>query len=303
MASAVASGLRFLDGIVEADGAWPSFGVHERGRPAVPERTPFAAALGILALETCDRPRARALCARSRTFLHSRIEYPGVWRYLPALAPDLDDTAMCSLAAGSHLWVLAGRNVGPVLSCRDGTGRFLTWMYSGDEAASAPNAVDSVVNANVLAYLGDRPETRAAQTWLERLVEERRESGTAPYYLTTMDLYAAMARACHLAPPVFAGLRTTLASRIVEQLESRDEPVDVLRMAQGMTALDQLGVSGGDEAVRRTLEGLLEAQRADGGWPDCSLMKGRPGTAVGLFTSEALTAACCVGAMARAMRT
>ena len=319
MARAVESGLRFLDGVIGAEGAWPAVGIYDRGRTTVPEWTPFAAAVGILALEACGAPRAAALRARSRAFLHSRIEYPGVWRYYSGLAPDLDDTALCSVAAGSHLWLLMGRNVGPILSCRDDEGRFRTWivpkgeclkpyrstesagMVPGDGSESSPNTVDSVVNANVLAYLGDRPETRAAQGWLAKLVEEGRESGTAPYYLSTIDLYSAMARASHLAPPVFARLRATLAARIVALLESGGETIDAYRMAQGVTALIQLQATGEDEVVRRALAGLLEAQHADGGWPECLIWTCRPGVE-GRFSSEALTTACCIGAMVRAMQ-
>ena len=322
LARAVESGLRFLDGIIGAEGAWPAFGIYDCGRTVVPEWTPFAAAAGILALEACGTSRAAALGSRSRAFLHSRIEYPGVWRYYPQLAIDLDDTALCSVAAGSHLWLLMGRNVGPILSCRDDEGRFRTWMVpegkrlkpfkpfharesarmaSGDEPESFPNLVDSVVNANVLAYLGDRPETRAAQRWLARLVEEGREPGTSPYYLSTMDLYAAMARASRIAPPVFARLRATLVARIVGELEAGGETIDVYRMAQAVTALVQLQATGEEEVLRRALEGVLEAQHANGGWPECLIWKCRPGVD-GRFSSEALTTACCIGAMARAMR-
>ena len=321
MTRAVESGLRFLDGIIGADGAWPAVGIYERGRPAVPEWTPFAAAVGILALEACDARRAVALRARSRAFLHSRIEYPGVWRYYLQLAPDLDDTALCSVAAGSHLWLLMGRNVGQILSCRDDEGRFRTWIVPedkclkryhatkpagivlGDDSESSPNTVDSVVNANVLAYLGDRPETQAAQGWLAMLIEDGREPGTAPYYISTMDLYSAMARASRLAPPVFGQLRATLAARIVAQLESGGETIDAYRMAQGVTALSQLQVSGPREieVVRCALEGLLEAQHANGGWPDCQIWKCRPGIE-GRFSSEAVTTACCIGAIVRAMQ-
>ncbi|MDD9984595.1 MAG: hypothetical protein OXU81_25085 [Gammaproteobacteria bacterium] len=300
-ARAMESGLRFLDGIIGADGAWPASGIFDCGRTVVPEWTPFAAAAGIVALEACGTSRAAALELRSRAFLHSRIVYPGVWRYYARLAPDLDDTALCSVVAGPHLWLVMGRNVGPILSCRDDEGLFRTWMLRGGEFESSPNLVDSVVNANVLAYLGDRPETQAAQQWLAKLVEEGLEPGTSPHYLSTMDLYAAMARASRLAPSVFARLRATLAARIVGLFEAGGETIDAYRMAQAVTALVELQASGEEEVIRRALGGLLEAQRADGGWPECLIWKCRPGVD-GLFSSEALTTACCIGAMARAVR-
>lgn len=299
LASSLHLGLRFLGKAVAPDGAWPSRGSYGSGRPPVPESVPFTAARGIFALDACDDPCSVALRLRSRAFLHSRIEYPGVWRYLPRFYPDLDDTSLCSLAAGPHIWLLTARNIGPMLSYRDSEGRFLTWMAPSD--GKSPNVVDSVVNANVVAYLGDRAETRAAQAWLERLVEKRGESGSAPYYVSTMDLYEAMARASSIAPPVFAGIRGVLADRIVELLDSCGEPEDAMRIAQGVTALDYLGAHAVEETARRALELLVEAQCASGAWRECVVWRGQPGTH-GRFWSEALPAACCVGAIARALR-
>ena len=54
---------------------------------------------------------------------------------------------------------------------RDGSGRFPTWMAQPGAASWFRNDFDAVVNANVLAYLGDRPETRGAQRWVEALIE------------------------------------------------------------------------------------------------------------------------------------
>ncbi|MCY4541604.1 MAG: hypothetical protein OXB95_04295 [Rhodobacteraceae bacterium] len=303
LAAAVNHGLDFLDGAVEPSGAWPSNEFHDRERPSVVHRAPFTAAHGILALEACGDSRANALRSRSQAFLHSCIEYPGVWKYHPVLAPDLDDTTLCSLAAPRHFWLLLGCNISLILSCRDEQGRFQTWKYPDNYAEDIPNIVDSVLNANVLAYLGDRPETRAAQRWLTKLVAESREQGTAPYYNSTMDLWAAMARTSAVAPPIFSELRPTLAKKVSEFLESGCDSIDALRMAQGLTALDQLTVSANERVVRLTLERLLETQCSDGSWPECPVWKGRDETPMGSFLSKSLTVACCVGAIARSLRT
>ena len=302
--AATEQGLEFLKRNVEADGAWPCrrYTNWELTGSWSVEFPPFLAGLGMLALEGCAHPAAEELRARTRAFLHTRIEYPGVWRYWPHLVPDLDSTAICSLAATPHLWLLLARNVDAILSWRDGEGRFRTWMYAQDDAdAARTNEVDCVVNANVIAYLGDREETRAAQRWLEALVEEPRVTDALlPFYPGVMDFYVACARASCLAP-VFAGLRPTLASRILACRDAGGGFGDVLRTAQAMTALDRLGEGGREAVVRPALESILATQRPDGGWPECFAWKGLPGTSLG-FGPEAWTTACCIEAMVRAVR-
>lgn len=296
---ATALGLRFLQDAVGADGAWPvrRYANRELAGPGSAESPPFVAGLGLLALRECDDPVAGRLCLRTRTFLHACMEYPGVWRYWPRLPPDVDDTAICSLAAGPHLWLLLARNVALLASFRDHAGRFRTWMAGPERVSAALNPVDSVVNANVVAYLGDRPETRAAQQWLETLVADGREEDLSlHYYPTTIDLYVALARARSLAPPVFARLRPILAARILSCRQPDGGFGDIMRTAQALTALHRLRADAYAGLARTAIGRLLAAQRADGGWPECLAWLGQPGTDLG-FGSEAFTTACCVEAL------
>lgn len=222
-----------------------------------------------------------------------------MWRYWPRLPPDLDDAAICSLAARPHLWLLLARNVELLLACRDRTGRFRTWMAGPEHVNSVLNPADSVVNANVVAYLGDRPETRAAQCWLETLVADGSEQDLAlRFYPCPIDLYVALARARSLAPPVFARLRPALTARILSCRQPEGGFGDVMRTAQALTALHRLGAADRVEVVRPALDRLRAAQRSDGGWPECLAWLGQPGTALG-FGSEALTTACCIEALVR----
>lgn len=301
--AATGRGLEFLKRNVAADGAWPckSFENWELTGSWTLEFPPFLGGLGMLALDGCADPAAQELRARTRAFLHARIEYPGVWRYWPHLVPDLDSTSICSLAATPHLWLLLARNVDTIASYRDEEGRFLTWMspYGPD---ATQNHLDCVVNANVMAYLGDRVETRAAQRWLEALVKEQRVTDEIlPFYPGVLDFYVALARASCLAPPVFAGLRPTLASRILACRDADGRFGDVLRTAQAVTALDGLGEGGREAVVRPALEHILVTQRPDGDWPECFAWKGLPGTTLG-FGCEAWTTACCIEALVRVVR-
>ena len=296
--AAIGRGLRFLETVLTANGAWPSrrYDNRELDGPGDLEHPPFVAGLGLLALDGCSGPAAERIRGRTRAFLHERIEYPGMWRYWPHLPPAVDDAAICSLAARPHLWLLLGRNVGTILSFRDSDGRFLTWTNPREGELPFRNETDSVVNANVVAYLTDRPETGAAQRWIEALVTDPRGRDPAlRYYPCLLDLYVAVERARSLAPPVFSALGPTLADRIRSEQDPQGRFHDVMRTAQAVTALGRLG-----DARRRSLQPgiavILESQRPDGGWPECLAWLGNPGTNLG-FGSEALTTACCIQAL------
>ena len=163
-------GLDFLESTIDENGAWHCirFNVANPDIPRHFERPPFVSALCVLALERSSETRARAMCTATRKYLANTIEYPGLWRYYRHLPQDLDSTTLCSLVIGNHPWILLGRNVPPILANRDDEGRFLTWVLAEDEPGVVSTfriEADPVVNANVIAYLGDHPETRAAQRW------------------------------------------------------------------------------------------------------------------------------------------
>lgn len=306
--NAIERGFDYLESAVDADGAWPSnlYLNLELTGPPQPERVPFVAALGHLSLEECPGPRSVRLRDRTRAYLRSTMEYPGVWRYWPSLPPDLDDTAVCSLVVGQHVWLALGRTLPTVFRQRDGKGRFRTWMAKGD-GTSTWEDIDSVVNANVVVWLGDREQTGQAQRWLRTLIDERREAGSSRYYPDTMDLYAALSRLG--AEPagvggVFCGLSAVLADRIMSRRDRAGHFGDAQRTAQALSALDRLraGLSGGD--ATRAAEHLLETQCADGSWPSGLVWQGPPppNPPYAGFVSPALVTVYCMESLARLVR-
>ena len=306
--NAIARGFDFLEAAIDADGAWPSalyMNLELAGTPR-PERPPFVAALGHLSLRECPGPRSQRLRGRTRAYLLSIMEYPGVWRYWPSLPPDLDDTAVCSLVVGEHVWLALGRTLPTVFRMRDSEGRFRTWMAKGDDS-SGWDDVDSVVNANLIAWLGDRAETGDAQRWLRTLIDGHCEAGSSPYYPDTMDLYAALSR---LGPDprgvgdVFRGLGEVLAARIMSRYGRAGHFGDTQRTAQALSALDRLQAwpSAGDAA--RAAEYLLETQCADGSWPSGLVWQGPPppNPPSAGFASAALITAYCMESLVRFAR-
>ena len=300
-------GLGFIESTIDPNGAWHCirFNVADPQIPRHFEKPPFVSALCVLALQSSDEPRARAICAATRAYLTDTIEYPGMWRYYRHLPLDLDSSALCSLVVGTHPWIWLGRNVAGMLSNRDDQGRFMTWLLADDE----PDVVsrfrieaDPVVNANVIAYLGDRPETRDAQRWLEALVAEGDLEGSSKWYPDPLAICYGISRAVARVGPALESLRPILADRILGLCEEEGGFGNVLRTAQAVAALHNLGSLGLLDAGRLVRE-LLSWQRPDGSWPellafgDQSLKWGVVGQ-IG-HGSEALTSAHCVEALER----
>ncbi len=300
-------GLAFLESTIDENGAWHCirFNVADPEIPRHFERPPFVSALCVLALESSDEPRAKAICTATKAYLIDTIEYPGFWRYYRHLPPDLDSTALCSLVIGTHPWILLGRNVPGMLANRDEEGRFMTWVLAEDE----PDVVsrfrieaDPVVNANVLACLGDHPETRDAQLWLEALVTEGNLEGSSKWYPDTVTIYHAITRAMVCAEPVLDRLRPILADRILGLRDEKGGFGNVLQTAQAVSALYNIGSLERIDA-KREVERLMSSQRGDGSWPellafgDQSLKWGVVGQ-IG-HGSEAVTSAFCIEALER----
>ena len=311
--SAIERGLAFLDTVVGADGGWPCLRSKNADctGPSDVELNPCMAAFGVLALESCDHSRARAIQVRTRTFLVRRMEYPGVWRYWPRIPPDVDDTALCSLAVGPRILLLFCPNIKRILSNRDAEGRFLTWMMESDSPNFTPD-ICPVVNANAISYLGDRPETHGAQHYLETQIEAPGEVRLASrHYPDVMNFYHALARASQLAAPAFARMRSTLVERIVERRDDSGMFGDVLYSALALSALDMLGALPAED-MEETLTQLLAAQRPDGGWPGSvhyvaspPLVEQSRALAQGplyWFFTEAIPTACCIEVLARFLR-
>ncbi len=299
--------LVFLESTLDENGAWHCirFNTADPDVPRHYERPPFVSAYCVLALENCDEPRARAMCNATRVYLADTIEFPGFWRYYRHLPQDIDSTTLCSLVIGNHPWILLGRNVPRMLANRDENGCFLTWVLADDE----PDVVsrfrieaDPVVNANVIAYLGDNSETKDAQRWLEAMVAEDRVDGSSKWYPDSAAIYYAIARAMARVPTALERIRSILTDRVLGLRNDRGEFGNLLQTAQALSALYNVGSLDRVDA-KREVERFLSSQHEDGSWPellafgDQTLKWGVVGQ-IG-HASEAVTSAFCIEAMER----
>ena len=303
-------GVDFLETGIDENGAWHCirFNTADPDIPRHFERPPFISAFCVLALESCDEPKAKAMCAATRAYLVDTMEYPGLWRYYHHLPQDLDSSTLCSLVIGNHPWILLERNVPEILANRDEKGLFQTWILADDEpdvVATFRIEADPVVNANVIASLGERPETREALRWLESLIIEDKLDGTSKWYPDTAAIYYAITRALLRVPSALDGLRPILADRILALRDEKGEFGNILQTAQSVSALYNIGSLQSIDA-KHQVEKFLNSQREDGSWPEL-LAFGDQELKWGLVGqighgSESVTTAFCVEALARLVK-
>ena len=184
----------------------------------------------------------------------------------------------------------------------------MTWVLAdGEPDVVSPFRIeaDPVVNANVIACLGDHPDTRDAQRWLEALIAGGNLDGASKWYPDTVTIHYAAARAMIRARPALERLRPVLANRILELRDEKGGFGNLLQTAQAVSALHDTGSLERIDA-QREVERFLGCQRDDGSWPellafgDQSLKWGMVGR-IG-HGSESVTSAFCVEALERLAR-
>lgn len=239
------------------------------------------------------------------------------------LGPDLDDTA-CSSVALRRARYPAPRNLWAFRRMRDERGRFFTWVSPhrlrtfdlfgrallaagarrADRQAARtpappsedprfitmrinPDDIDPVVNANVLLWLGERPQTRGALRFVSATVLADPPAFSL-YYEDLLVLHYAVARASAEAAPTLRGLGPHIVGRIQARLDA-GEALGPLKAALAAATLAVFAPR--TPALPELLEHILAAQQGDGGWTACPFYN--------VWGSRELTTGLCLEAIAR----
>jgi hypothetical protein len=251
--------------------------------------------LGRRRLDLCDFER------RAVAFLTREMLAPGAWSYWTAdnskrIGPDIDDTALASFALRlHHPHIRLGSNIRLILGNQDTTGLFKTWFRPDEE----PNDIDPIVNANVLLYLGDRPEVKRAVAYLNELVYANRGEFSW-YYLHDEAFYYAVARAFARGVADLGASRMIAQRRLRERQRSDGSYGDFLATAYAICALLDYGDPDKD-MIGRGAEYLMAGQRPDGSWPLIAACAGPepPGRHTVWWGSAELTTTLAVEALGR----
>src|SRR5262249_36809948 len=156
------------------------------------------------------------------------------------------------------------------------------------------------VNANVLWYLGDRPETRAACDYLNTLVVEGAEAESSWYYEGSLALYYAISRAWESGVTRLEAACRAIPPRIAARQEAAGSFGNPVNSALAVCTLLNLGEPQ-HPAVAGAVGSLQAEQRADGSWPRVAVWNGPEAPAPRSFWygSEELSTGLCVEALAR----
>ena len=151
--------------------------------------------------------------------------------------------------------------------------------------------IDGVVNANVVLYLGDRPETRQAISWLIAIVESGREMVCDKWYRDPFTFYYALSRNYHAGIEAFNTVRQPILARLAGAVrEDGQIGENILHTALAPDTLLSYGDRTG--SLARAVEFLRLNQSEDGSWPGASYYYGGPKKATSWGSAELTTGIC-----------
>jgi hypothetical protein len=254
----------------------------------------FVTTLVLYSIARINHPRATMMTKKALSFLTKEMRGPGLFQYYSSkntrsIDFDVDDTACASVALQrSHPFIMRGYNIRHFIENRNEANLFYTWV--GD--AVVANDVDSIVNANVVFYLGDRDETKSACRYLIDTIQSGHESESYHHYLDDMTLYYAVSRAYAHGTSSLSGAREAIIEKVLQS--SRDDGSFGNELATACAVCSLANVEyDGVARLRDAARYLERQQRADGSWRRVAMFHGS-GVYYG---SEELTTALCLEAL------
>ena len=297
LAPSVRSGLRFLQNHQLPYGEFRTYASPSTEmRVTSFDSSVFVTTFVLHSIARIDSPCVKVMTNKAISFLAGEMRGPGLFQYYTSkntnsIGYDLDDTACASVALQQLRPPLVGeRNIKHVLENRNEADLFYTWIGG----AAVENDVDSVVNANVMFYLGDRNETRSVCRYLIDTIESSREGYSYHHYLDHMTLYYAVSRAYSHGAPSLSGAREAIIEKVLQLGRDNGSFGDVLATACAVCSLANFEYDGVTR-LRDAARYLEENQSANGSWRRVA-MYFQPGRYYG---SEELTTALCLEALTR----
>ncbi|HWX56083.1 MAG TPA: hypothetical protein VN176_15955 [Verrucomicrobiae bacterium] len=261
-----------------------------------PDHSTFQTAQISYCLDFTKSERAGEIVSKAIRFLLGEMQDGGVWRYTCSpnpnyLPPDVDDTACISFLLKQH-GISLPDNMGVMLGNRAFRGLFYTWIlprptWTTDASfwrvalrqipklqqlywffranECRPNDLDPVVNANVLRYLGDRPETRPIIRTLIRIIEDQAEETCDKYYGSRFTFYYFLSRNHAAGIPGFGPVGDT----IIERIKSYAHPNGVVGSHILHTALAACALMDWKDhstVLDDAIQAILRAREPSGGW-------------------------------------
>ena len=296
---AVRRGLRFL-----RDNQLPYGEFRTYASPSIDMRRTFfdssifATTFVLHSIAGIGHPYVTVMTDKVISFLTKEMCGPGLFQYFTSknarsIDFDLDCTACASVALQrSHPFIMRGYNIRYFVENRNEAGLFYTWVGN----AALANNVDSVVNANVVLYLGDREETKSACQYLVDTIKCSHESESYQYYLDNIALYYAVSRAYTRGASSLSEAREAVIEKVLQSSKDDGSFGDELTTACAVCTLANFEYDGVTR-FRDAASYLEEQQRADGSWHRAPMWTARFRESSLYFGSEELTTALCLEAL------
>lgn len=256
----------------------------------------FATTFVLYSIAHIDHPYVTVMTNNATSFLMEEMRGPGLFQYFTSknarsIAFDLDCTACASVALQrSPPFIARGHNIGHFIENRNEAGLFYTWVGG----ATLANNVDSIVNANVVLYLGDRDETRNACRYLVNTIKSGHESDSYQYYLDNIVLYYAVSRAYARGTSSLSDAREAVIEKVLQASKADGSFGNELTTACAVCSLANFEYDGVTK-LRDAARYLERQQRPDGSWRRVAMFRGSSL----YFGSEELTTALCLEALTR----
>lgn len=256
----------------------------------------FATAQIVYCLNFIHNPAVEEMIKKSLSFLSEELSGYGLFQYYSSrnsrnLAFDLDDTSCASFSLrNDHPFIQLRYNISYIINNRNKDGLFYTWLGIPEDK----NDVDSIVNANVICYLGLCQETEDSIAWLTDTILKGKEKESYHFYLDNLFLYYAISRAYFNGVTLLYNTRKTIIERVLERQSIDGSFGDYLMTAIAMSTLQNFEYDN-RYVLEKAGEYLISRQFEDGSWSRIALFVGPDS----FYGSEELTTALCLEALAR----
>lgn len=297
-----------------------------------PDSTNFTTALICHCLLHCKLADAVKIQQLAMDFLGGQMDRDGVWNHFTRYHPfksvcpdDVDDTAsISSLFRDKGLSWPDPSNIPLLLANRRKDGLFYTWFITRFKLVknrtywrvslkellnplesfiywikveATRKEIDGVSNANVLYYLGQRPETEPAIDYILKIIKENTEADCDLWYRDSFFVYYFFSR------NYYSGIERLkpIVQPVIDRILAQEKPGGglgecILDTAWAICTLLNFGHSC--PQLDRAVHYLLEKQLPSGSWPRWLAYYGGPKKVLG-WGSEELTTAFCIEAICR----
>jgi hypothetical protein len=328
--NAIHKGLEFLVGRQLPTGQFPievTFHYKEDG-PTEQDQSIFATTHLVYSLGFLPQPDAQAMTLRALTYFQSEMSGHGLWRFWNKAAQwgahnlfsfipaDLDDMASVSLLLQRH-GIDFPDNRSLMLLNRNRVGLFYTWLVLRPILTWNPlywrtllaectiprytifwktteagyNDIDGVINANILLYLGERPETRPIIDWLTEIVRNRQEATCGKWYRDPYVFYHALSRNHPTRIEALGTVREPILARLAAAARENGQ-IGEQSLHTALAAISLLNFDEYSTILAAAIIYLLKSQNEAGYWQSKAYYYGGPKQLTNWGSAELTTDPC-----------